>query len=246
MSSLPTTTNEITAEWMTGALRGSGTIGADVRVDSVNLDAAEAGVGFMGEVGSVGLVYDGDATGAPAVVVAKFPTRSPEIRTMMHPTRIYEREHRFYAELAAQSPLRTPDVYHVTCSPAAAEPFDEEYMLLMEDLSALTLGDQVAGTTPEQAHAALVGLAAHHARFWNGAGLENADYIPVINGPLNQAGSAIYEASLPGFMEHFGDSIKPELASFVAGTPGGPSSASADLWSVRAEAAKVDQVFVPE
>jgi hypothetical protein len=134
---------------------------------------------------------------------------------MMHPTRIYEREHRFYAELADQTPVRTPRVFHVTCEPAA-EAADERYMMLMEDLSTLQLGDQVAGVSPQQARAALVGLAAHHARFWNGAGLEAADFIPVINGPLNQAGSAIYEASLPGFMAAFGDQIEPALADFVA------------------------------
>jgi hypothetical protein len=212
---LPTTTSEITAEWMTEALRGSGTIGPDITVDAVVLDPAGAGVGFMGEVAKVGLVYAGDAGNAPTTVVAKFPTQSPEIRAMMHPTRIYEREHRFYGEVAAQSPVRTPAVYHVTCDPADA-PSDEHYMLLMENLADLTLGDQVAGVSLAQARAALVGLARHHARFWNGAGLEAADFIPVINGPLNQAGSAIYDASLPGFMAAFADSIKPELAEFVA------------------------------
>ena len=212
----PTTTSEITAEWMTEALRSSRTIGPDVSVASVKLDPAGAGVGFMGEVANVGLVYDGDAPDAPATVIAKFPTQSPDIRAMMHPTRIYEREHRFYAEIAANSPVNTPAVYHVTCEPAEV-PSDERYMLLMEDLSGLTLGDQVTGVSPAQARAALIGLAAHHARFWHGANLEQADFIPVINGPLNQAGSAIYDASLPGFMAAFADSIKPELADFVAG-----------------------------
>ena len=77
-------------------------------------------------------------------MIAKFPTASPEVRAMMHPTRIYEREHRFYAELAPKSSLRTPAVYHVTCDTAEV-PEDERYMLLMEDLSSLTLGDQLAG-----------------------------------------------------------------------------------------------------
>lgn len=216
INDVPTTTSQITAEWMTIALRGSATIGPDVTVESIVVDAAGAGVGFMGEVAKVGLVYRGDAVGAPATVVAKFPTQSPDIRAMMHPTRIYEREHRFYGEVADRSPLRTPGVYHVTCEPAA-ESADEHYMLLMEDLSGLTLGDQVTGVTPEQARAALVGLAAHHARFWNGTGLEDADFIPVINGPLNQGGSAIYDASIPGFIAAFGDSIQPGLTAFVEG-----------------------------
>lgn len=212
---VPTTTSEITAGWMTEALRSSGVIGADAAVDSVIADPAAAGVGFMGEVASVGVVYSGDAVDAPRRVVVKFPSNVAEIRAMMHPTRIYEREHRFYAELAEQSPVRTPAIFHVTCAPAD-EPADEDYVLIMEDLAGLTLGDQVAGTTIEQARAALVGLGAHHARFWNGVGLEQADFIPVINGPLNQAGSPIYEASLPGFMQAFGSSIRPELESFVA------------------------------
>ena len=215
MTRFPTTTSEITAEWMTEALRGSATIGPDVTVESVLLDPASAGVGFMGEVAKVGLVFGANAGDAPTTVIAKFPTQSPAIRAMMHPTRIYEREHRFYAEVAAHTPVGTPAIFHVTCEPAA-ESADERYMLLMEDLSSRVLGDQVAGVTPAQARAALIGLAAHHAHFWNGAGLEQADFIPVMNAPINQAGSAIYDASLPGFMAAFGDSIKPELAEFVA------------------------------
>jgi hypothetical protein len=216
MSKLPTTTSEITAEWMTDALRGSGTIGDDTWVASVELDASAAGVGFMGEIGKVGVGYAGEPTDAPTSLIAKFPTASPEIRTMMHPTRIYEREHRFYEQLAPQSPLRTPRVYHVTCETADA-PDDERYLMLMEDLSALTLGDQVTGVSVDQARAAVVGLAGHHARFWNGVGLEDADFIPIVNGPLNAAGASIYEASLPGFMKVFGEAIKPELVDYVAG-----------------------------
>jgi hypothetical protein len=201
---------------MTDALRSSGTIGPDVTVESVEVDPADVGVGFMGEVATVRVVYSGDSQGAPTTIVAKFPTQSPDIRAMMQPARIYEREHRFYLELAEQTPLRTPTIFHVTCT-TGGDPADERFMLLMEDLSALTLGDQVMGTTPEQAKAALIGLAAHHARFWNGAGLEDADFIPVIDGPLNQTGSAVYAASLPGFLEVFGSTLKPEMLEFAEG-----------------------------
>jgi hypothetical protein len=210
---LPTTTSEITADWMTGALRGSGTIGPDVTVAEIAVDDASAGVGFMGEVATVALTYDGGA--GPATVVAKFPTQSPDIRTMMYPTRIYEREHRFYHDLAPITPLRTPAVYHVTCE-RADDPMAERYLLLMEDLGHLTLGDQVVGVTPDQAESALVGLAAHHARFWGARDL-GQDYIPVINGPLNQAGQGIYHASLPGFMDLFGETLRPEMLTVSEG-----------------------------
>ena len=212
----PTTTSEITASWMTDALRTSGVIGEDVSVAAISVDPGAVGVGFMGEIATVGLTYEGDANGAPSSVIAKFPTQAPEVRAMMQPARIYEREHRFYREIAPMSPLRTPQVFHVTCV-TAPEAADEQYMLLIEDLGRLTLGDQVSGVSPDQARAALVALAAHHARFWNGAGLEEADFVPVINGPLNQIGGAVYEASLPGFMEAFGTAILPELRDYVDG-----------------------------
>lgn len=210
MATLPTTTSEITAEWMTEALHGSGTIGPDVTVETVRADAGAAGIGFMGEVACVDVRYSGDAPGAPERVVAKFPTSSVEVRTMMHPTRVYEREHRFYEHIAKTSPVRTPDLYHVTCE-VSDDPMAERYMLLLEDLGDLELGDQLAGVSPEQAEAALVGLARHHARFWNRAGLENAPFIPTINGPLNKAGEGIYNASLPGFKEVFSSALMPEM-----------------------------------
>ena len=206
----PTTASEITTEWMTGALRGSGTIGPDTSVVTLHADPRGAGIGFMGEVATVEVGYSGPAGDAPRRIVAKFPTHSDDVRTMMHPTRVYEREHRFYEKIAKTSPIRTPDVYHVTCE-VSDDPAAERYMLLMEDLGDLELGDQLAGVSPEQAESALVGLARHHARFWNRAGLEDASFIPTINGPLNKAGEGIYNASLPGFKDVFSSALLPEM-----------------------------------
>jgi len=206
---VPTTTSEITVDWLTDALRASGTIGDDASVASVTVDPQAGGVGFVGEVGKLHLTSDG-APDAPTEMVAKFPTRSPEVQAMLYPTRIFEREHRFYDALASQTPMRTPETYHVTCE-VSDDPTAECYFLLMEDLSGLTVGDQEAGVTPEQAESALLGLAAHHATFWNGAGLGDVSLAPLINGPLNRAGQGIYSASLPGFTEVFGSVLRPEM-----------------------------------
>ena len=223
MGSTPTTTTDITAEFLTDALRASGVIAADASVASVEVEPGSAGVGFMGEVGKLSVTYAG-ADDAPSSIIAKFPTQSPEISAMMRPTRVFEREHRFYAELASETPVRTPIAYHVVCETNPDPDVAETYLLLMEDLSALTEGDQVAGVSIEQATAAMIGLAKHHARFWGGAGLDAADFIPPIDGPLNQAGQAIYEASLPGFKQVFGDVLTPEMDALAdAYTAANPS-----------------------
>ena len=211
-TSLPTTTSEVTAEWLTSALQSSGTLPAGASVAEVSIDPAAAGIGFMGEVGMVGVTYEGDAADAPASVVVKFPTASPDVMAMMRPTRVYEREHRFYAELASETPLRTPDIYHVTCNTSDDPEVAEEYILVMEDLGDLTIGDQVAGLSAEQTASALRGLATHHAHFWNAAnGLAEATFIPPINGALNKAGEGIYNASIDGFKEVFGSALRPEM-----------------------------------
>jgi hypothetical protein len=210
-NAVPTTTTDVTAEWLTSALRESGAIPDTTSVTAVEADPAAAGVGFMGEVNKLGLTYDGDSGSTPDRMVIKFPTASPEIKAMMRPTRVYEREHRFYAEIADETPVRTPDVYHVTCNTNDDPEVDEQYVLLMEDLSDLTEGDQVAGLSVDQTAAALTGLAKHHARFWNGAGMDAAPFIPVIDGPLNLAGEAIYNASIDPFMQVFGDHLTEEM-----------------------------------
>ncbi len=205
---LPRTTTDITTDWLTDVLRASGAIDEATSVTSITTDETEIGVGFMGEVGKLELTYEGGS--GPATMMAKFPTQSAEVAAMMHPTRVFEREHRFYGELAVDTPVRTPDTYHVTCV-TDDDPASERYLLLMEDLGDLTLGDQVAGVTVDQAESALVGLARHHAQFWNRRGLERADFAPVINGPLNRAGQGIYEASLPGFLDVFADALLDEM-----------------------------------
>ncbi|MEO1064104.1 MAG: phosphotransferase [Actinomycetota bacterium] len=210
-TAIPMSTAEVTAEWLTTALQSGGTLPSTARVAELTVDDGAAGVGFMGSVGRIEVTYEGEGHGdAPTSMVVKFPTDNPDIMAMMHPTRVYEREHRFYAELADSTPVRTPDVYHVTCD-VSDDPSSERYVLVMEDLYDLELGDQVAGLSVDQTEKALRGLAAHHARFWNGVGLESADFIPDIDGPLNLAGQAIYDASLPGFLELFGDQLVPEL-----------------------------------
>ena len=223
MANTPVTTTDITAEWLTNALQSSDMIGSDASVTQVNAVPGAAGIGFIGEIGILDVTYDG-ADDAPVRIAAKFPTQSPEISAMMRPTRIFEREHRFYESLAAQTPVRTPAAYHIVCETNADPEVPETYMLLMEDLSELTEGDQLAGVTVDQARAALVGLAQHHAHFWNAKGLEDADFIPVINGPLNLAGQGIYEASLPGFKQVFGDVLTPEMSeladAYTAANPG--------------------------
>ena len=73
---------------------------------------------------------------------------------MLH--RNYEREARFYQELASTVAIRVPHCYHADAAPGGAP-----FVLLLEEVTGARMIDQVAGATLEGNHdAGLFGLAA--------------------------------------------------------------------------------------
>lgn len=199
-NSIPKSSAEITAAWLTEALRAGGKLG-DVTVDDVSVEQLAAGSGFMGEVTRLHLSTTGGS--APATMIVKIPTQDPTLRAMMNPARVFEREARFYDEIAPSVPIKVPECY---C--AAYDLATDDFLLLIEDLVGLEVGDQAKGVSVEDAHLVLRTLASFHAHFWgNGNGLADFDFVPDINGPLNKFGDGIYTASLPGFLAAWGDQV---------------------------------------
>src|SRR5438874_13780629 len=71
-ATIPRTPADLTAEWLTTALRGTKTI-ENSTVTSITVDAdIAAGAGFMGQLARVTLRYDEDEAGAPSSLIAKF------------------------------------------------------------------------------------------------------------------------------------------------------------------------------
>jgi aminoglycoside/choline kinase family phosphotransferase len=203
-ANIPKASSEITAEWLTSALRAGGKVG-DVTVERVELEALAAGVGYMGEVVRLRLTTTGGD--APATMIAKVPTQDPTLRAMMKPTRVYEREARFFDEIAAGLPISVP-----TCYRAAYDLDADDYLILMEDLGSVPTGDQAVGVSVDAAEQVLRTLARYHAHFWgNRNGLATFDFVPDTNGALNKFGEGIYAASLPGFMAGWGHLLVPEM-----------------------------------
>ncbi|MBJ7363256.1 MAG: hypothetical protein JHD36_10990, partial [Ilumatobacteraceae bacterium] len=93
MTTLPTSTAAVTAEWLTTTLRSSGAITAATSVATVEAQNMGAGIGFMGEVGRLAATYSGGD--GPALIICKIPTQDPMIRGMLGPARVFEREARF-------------------------------------------------------------------------------------------------------------------------------------------------------
>jgi len=100
-----------------------------------------------------------DAPGPVPPLLVKLPAADRATRDMLAGS--YRGEVRFYREIAPTVDVRAPACYFGT---AAADSGD--FVLLLEDLAPAAPGDQVAGCTPAQAHAAVRNLAGLHGPRW--------------------------------------------------------------------------------
>src|SRR4051812_14314001 len=120
--SIPAGPGELTCERLTQALRSGGAINA-AQVTSCRVELFGEGKGFSGQIARVGLDYDVAEPGAPASIVAKFQIAplDPDIRAAVLGARMYEREYRFYRDVARDIALRTPRVHFSALRPATGE-----------------------------------------------------------------------------------------------------------------------------
>jgi len=203
----PANPTEITAEWLTTALRKSGAIESS-RVTSFDAKVIGEGAGLFGQLAKVALTYDKAGPSAPSSLIAKFPTTAPENREVAMFFRFYETEVNFYEQIAEQVELRTPRCYF-----SAFEPSNGDYLLLLEDLAPAQVGDQAAGCSAKHVQLAISELAKFHATWWNSPELDNLDWLPGYDAEwLIQAMEDGYAQAWEPFVEFTKDYLTPELA----------------------------------
>ena len=207
---IPGSPTGIDARWLNDALDGWPEI-ASVS----HLDIGE-GTGIFGQISRLELAYSGDAPSSPTTMIVKMACLEPENLAIANALGIYERELRFYEELASTLPFRVPTSYH------ARRGDDGRFVLIIEDLAGdFVVGDQVVGATPEQAEAIVRALVPFHVRWWEHPELEDMDWLPVPNAPEYLAAvPGIYRAGLPVLEAEWADRISaPALAAARAVEP---------------------------
>jgi len=205
---IPTTPADLTAGWLTEALRAGGVIPGDAAVKSASYEVLGQGAGFIGQIARVTLAYDRPVAGAPATLIAKMPALDPGARELAGLYGLYEREYRFYRELADEITFRTPRCYY-----SDGDAGKVEYILLLEDLGATgRAGDQVQGCTVEEARIALAHLALHHARWWQHPRLTEIAWltpgIDLVNGAMEQSYPQAWESTLAAFSDSIAGEIR--------------------------------------
>ncbi|MDA3039367.1 MAG: phosphotransferase [Actinomycetota bacterium] len=206
----PGNIGEVTAEWLTAVFRTSGALGAEGSVTSVSVEPFAVGLGFLSELSKATLTYSGDAAGAPRSVIIKMVTALEVQRGLADALFFYQRELRFYRELADDLPLRTAKVHA-----AIMDEDKTDFVIVMEDLSPLRGFDQAAGVSVADAELSIDGLAAFHATF-HGRDLSTLvdTFLPFDNPIYRHALPGIFDAGWPVCKKIAADLLTPEIIEF--------------------------------
>ena len=122
---------------------------------------------------------------------------------------LYEREVRFYQHLGDNAGIPVPHSYHADFDANGSA------IILLEDLTAGRFGDQVAGSTPEEARLAVQHLARFHARWWDSPKIADYPWIApgeaLVRGPIEM----MYDACWEPCLQRFDSIFTPELRAIM-------------------------------
>jgi len=183
---------DLTAAWLADAL-DSGPI--------TNVSVEPIGTGQLSESRRLSIEYANAAEDAPASVVLKTAAADETSRAAGVGLGIYEREVRFYEELAPRigGPL-------AACHLAVFDADEGWFTLLLEDIAPARQGDQIAGCGVDEARLAIHELARLHAPVFADPQLGATPWLNQVT-PLDQA---LVGQLLPAFLERYGERVAAE------------------------------------
>jgi hypothetical protein len=204
----PRRPNDISPEWLTAALQAGGHLSPGTSITALARRPVGEGVGLLGLIEVVTPTYAGDRGSAPRTLVVKYPTEVEANLVVATTFNVYQREVLFCQKVAPRAGMRTPEIYFSA--------FDGEtsFIIVMEDLSEYTMGDQVEGCSVERAELAMNELAKLHAAFWDKADAADLEFLPYhFPGIHSDAMLGGARAGWDNMISIFGDVISDSLKS---------------------------------
>ncbi|KAL1522344.1 hypothetical protein AB1Y20_017336 [Prymnesium parvum] len=160
---VPRSVEELSAEWLTSALRYKRLLQDDVHIISVEYKAI--GDGAIGEVYAVSFTFSGPTT-SPATLVAKFSPRGKAPLPSFVIRSIFKAEAHFYNDFSpATGGLCRPTCYLALYNPRRWKP---TFCILLEDLQPKASFTRIGGDNPQVGIllSYMRGIARLHARWW--------------------------------------------------------------------------------
>ena len=197
----PNKIEEISADWMNWVLH-SAEVCRKSSVTHIEFRDLPAGhLGNLSGLARVNLTYDQMEEGLPHSVVVKMPSSSRGGREWGNSYNAYEREARFYQDIAPTSPIRIP-----RCYLSLMDIHNDNFILVLEDVSQHNFGDQVKGLTAKQVLDAIHTIAPFHAYWWDHKKLSQLTWMPKENLDILH----LFAQNWPDYRHRFFDQMNEE------------------------------------
>lgn len=189
--SVPEKIEEISPEWLTTMLKTHGHL-QDAVITDTKMSRLGENMGFLSCVARFELTYNKAEADAPKSVVVKIRPQDEKLLEMGDELNAFEREIRFYQEVAPKVDVRLPKFYGTSGT-------GPEYSVVLEDLSFCRPGDQVKGMPHDMVAKTAKLMAGIQAQFWNNEALEALDWMPDTNHTESK-----FTSEWDSFVKHFG------------------------------------------
>ena len=187
---IPKRLTDITIDWLNDELHDNGFL-KNACIVTLKHEPVGVGAGNLSEMARLTVSYNRDDVHLPRTMVVKLPTPYESARAIGQQLNAYERETRFYMEVASHIPMRTPGLIY-----GAADSENENYVLVMEDCSGYAPIDQVKGLDIELSKLIAAKLADFHSVWWNADNLFSFAWMPRPRGLQMQATVDILRTSV--------------------------------------------------
>ncbi|MBO6543601.1 MAG: phosphotransferase [Alphaproteobacteria bacterium] len=204
MTNIPTE-ESITPAWLTEQLNASGFKGT-----VTGFTAKRIGTGQIGKCLRYQLTIENGDDKTPKSIIAKFPSDDESSRSTGVLLKNFVKEVSFYRELKNRLTINAADCYF-----ADIDGDGPDFALLLEDLSPAEQGDQLNGTTPEIAHAAVLQLVGLHAPSWNDESLRGNDWLGEPSPEGAELTGGLYAGNVDGFVERYKDKLKDDEIALI-------------------------------
>jgi aminoglycoside/choline kinase family phosphotransferase len=202
---IPVRIDGLTPDWLTTTLQTTGVL-AQARITALHHQDLGAKKGTTGQLARIRLDYDALETNAPRSLIAKFSSLDPGTREAVHSMGFYEREVRFYEQLAARSLLRTPRCYFGSVDLASGYS-----LLLLEDLAPARNGSSAGRCSVAEAESALRALAPFHATWWQQPLLQEHPWLQLRSFVAAEQLQAVFHQTWEPFLSKLSIPITDEI-----------------------------------
>lgn len=190
---------EITAAWLSEILA----------TEIAAIETERIGDGLVGM--NLRVVIIGAPEGSPRSVVVKLPSPDPVSRATGIGLRNYEREVKFYLDIAPTVDIRVPNCHHGDWDATTGD-----FVLVLEDMAPAQQGDQITGCSIEHAGAAVAELARLHGPRWDDTTLWDVEWLGRRTSDEDALQlKAIWSMMLPGFLTTYSKYLDTEMVEII-------------------------------